>query len=121
MSARRPRWLLAALALSLSLSLACAQGGLPRTGGSRIEDQVLNSEHQIEREEAALKAAAGQDRPLDCVRAGSLRDNICTLADRICRLVQEDRTIGDGPGRCQRARQRCEDARARVASRCRTG
>jgi hypothetical protein len=104
--------------LLLTLLVGCASGSVPRRPGSEAAAEVEAIEQQLAKDVAALEAPSAEGRPLDCGRARTLRDNICTLAERICTLVERDRSIADGVDRCQRARQRCKDARARVSVPC---
>jgi outer membrane murein-binding lipoprotein Lpp len=98
------------------LVTGCASSKPLRHGSD--EDELAAAEHQLARDVAALAAPTAEGRPVDCARAASLRDNICLLADRICVLVGRDGTIPDGPARCERARLRCREARARVNAVC---
>ena len=107
------------IALSLLALLdGCAQVRPPAPRPSYDEVAVVTSEQQLAREQAALVASTAENRPVDCERARTLRDNICGLAERICALVERDRRIPDGPARCAKARARCQEARARVGGPC---
>jgi hypothetical protein len=79
---------------------------------------VTAAEQQLARDEAELGAPAAAGRPVDCIRARTLRDNICVLADKICVLVERDQAIPEGPIRCRKARFRCQNARVRVSGAC---
>jgi hypothetical protein len=115
MSRTIPGGLLPCLLLFV-LVTGCASSKPLRHGSDG--DELAAAEHQLARDVAVLAAPTAEGRPVDCARAAGLRDNICLLADRICVLVGRDRTIPDGPARCERARLRCREARARVDAVC---
>jgi hypothetical protein len=96
----------------LTLAGSCAHPRAP-VGPSESAAAMTAAEQQLARDEAELRAPAAAGHPVDCIRARTLRDNICVLADKICVLVERDRTIPEGPIRCQKARVRCQKARVR--------
>jgi hypothetical protein len=54
----------------------------------------------------------------DCGAAGVLRDRICALSARICRLAAENSTDRELSARCDDAKPRCARAKTRVAGPC---
>jgi hypothetical protein len=73
---------------------------------------------QLAQDEQALAGTNAEERPVDCPRASQLADNICTLSERICQLVER---LPPDPGKtaqCTDARTRCAAARQRVKSSC---
>jgi hypothetical protein len=104
--------------LSVLVFLGPCSHARPPLESSESAAAVTAAEQQLAREDAELNAPAAAGHPVDCPRARTLRDNICGLADKICVLVERDRTIPDGPIRCQKARVRCKNARVRVSAAC---
>ena len=111
----RSYWLLVALA---ALACSSAQRGPPPAQPAAT---VAAAERDLAREDAALDAidvTGDEERPVDCPRARALRENICTLSEKICAVIAGDGTVPDGAQRCQRTRLRCRSARARVDAAC---
>ena len=63
------------------------------------------------RQQSAIRAA-------DCASARERRDSICSLADRICQLVERDPNVASIADYCSEARRRCKDAGQRTAEQC---
>jgi hypothetical protein len=88
------------------LASACATSQRP-SAADPVEE-LAAAERALARE----LAPAADARPVDCNRAALLRDNICTLATRICNLSPPDAP------RCRDARASCQSARTRVTAAC---
>jgi hypothetical protein len=114
MSAPRPVGLL----LGLALFGGCASARPPGGGGDDRAAALVASEAELRRQERELGAALVGSQGVDCARAFLLRDNICGLAARICKLAGSDPTDASAPARCEDVRARCQAARARVAGPC---
>jgi hypothetical protein len=115
-----------ALLLGLALLGGCAQarpagdgpGALGRPPGDQRSAALAASEAELRRQEHELGGAMAGAQGVDCARAFLLRDNICALAARICKLAGSDPTDASAPVRCEDARGRCQSARTRVAGPC---
>jgi hypothetical protein len=106
--------------LVLTLLAGCAGIWPMRTtrGVSSTPAAVTATEQQLAQELATLKTPTNARQSFDCDRARDTHDNICTLARRICLLVDRDRTTPDGRARCQKARGHCQGTEFRVARKC---
>jgi hypothetical protein len=82
-------------------------------------DDLRAAEAELDSRASELSSVFVNRNAVDCGRAGRLRDNICTLAERICALAADAPQEKSGPGRCSNARGRCRLARERVAAACR--
>jgi hypothetical protein len=104
----------------LALLVGCAGGWPMRTsrGVSSTPAAVTATEQQLAQELAILKSPTTARQSYDCERALDTHDNICTLARRICLLVDRDRTTPDGRARCLKARGHCQGTEFRVARKC---
>jgi hypothetical protein len=103
------------LVLTLALAAGCARQSVVSREPAAA---VTATEEQLAREGASLTAVTSSRRRGNCRRARPLRDNICTLSNRICLLVKRDREIPDGAVRCKKADLRCDSARASVSNVC---
>jgi hypothetical protein len=104
----------------LALLSGCAGLWPMRTsrGVSSTPAAVTATEQQMAQELATLKAPTTARQSYDCESARETHDNICTLARRICLLVDRDRTTPDGRARCLKARNHCQGTEFRVDRKC---
>jgi len=87
--------------------------------GEQLEIQRLYQE--LQRLQASLSDADVQATAPDCARIGQLRDNICDLAARICRLVRPpppgSTMPAAGSWQCLDGQLRCKNAVERAQAR----
>jgi hypothetical protein len=103
-------------ALLLLLTAGCATNPGVYERQEPADQARLTAQQELERSSHALDGLlAAEARPLDCTRAAQLRDNICSLAERICTLGARP---PEDPSACADARTRCKSARDRVLSSC---
>jgi len=85
------------------------------------EKELQQASEEIRRRDAELQQLGLQPAPPDCAHIGQLRDNICTLAARICEIADQqpahsDAEVNavllctDGKTRCKRAIERAQAA-----------
>jgi hypothetical protein len=88
----------------------------PRSSsGSEVEAMSLaQAEAALARADRELGDALMLAVP-DCDRARGLRDRICELSGRICRIADTD---PESAARCEDSRQRCSRAGTRIAGQC---
>lgn len=82
------------------------------------ESEVL---HDLEAEDAPMQEYEAAPHPAsepDCDVAADLRNRICELAARICRIAENQPNDADLQGMCERATAACEDARRDVTVNC---
>jgi hypothetical protein len=108
--------------LILAMVAGCA-GGWPmrrtsRGVGSSTAAAVTATEQQLAQEQSILTTPTAARQSFDCDRARDTHDNICTLARRICLLVDRDRTTPDGRARCLKARGQCQSADKQADRKC---
>ena len=106
-----------ALALMLLMFGACAH----RKGNDPASDPaaaVTATERQLAQQEVALSGPQTARGKPDCTRARALRDNVCTLGQRVCLLTSGDRAIPEGAARCKRANLQCEKASTHLSGTC---
>jgi hypothetical protein len=81
---------------------------------------VAATERQLAQHETAMSAPKVAARgKQDCTRARALRDDVCTLGQRVCLLVDGDRAIPQGEARCKKANLQCEKASTHMTGTCR--
>jgi hypothetical protein len=105
--------------LGLALLAGCAHRPDQGFGDDRaVTPTPTATEADLQRLERELGGLMAAPEAVDCARAFLLRDNICGLADRICKLVEGRSPDAPAPARCEDARARCRSARVRVAGPC---
>lgn len=109
----RPRRVGLLAAVVVCGAAACASVAHERPGpttpaASADEQELAGAYDQLRRADADLRDAQAQAQAAtpDCARVGPLRDNICALAARICR-------IADRQGAGSTATEQCADGKAR--------
>jgi len=101
------------LALAALLVGACAPSMHPppaeplSTLPPAVRLDVTDTEQELKRLAAELDVLSVEAAPSGCARVTVLRDNICTLAERICRLAEQYPGELTLPPRCKDARHRC--------------
>ncbi len=80
---------------------------------------VTATEQQMAKHEAALSTPRPKRGKASCTRARALRDDVCTLGQRVCLLSRGDPAIPAGADRCKRASLQCEKASTKASATCR--
>jgi hypothetical protein len=80
---------------------------------------VAATEKQMAQHQAALSAKRPARSKASCTRARALRDDVCTLGQRVCLLSRGDPGIPAGADRCKQASLQCTKASTRASASCR--
>jgi|GEM_PF-3443470 len=116
---KSPRWVFPPAVVAAALVAGCAMGPAmtsePVVGPVSPAERVADLERAQEREVARFEdVTAGDDR---CERLCAHLDAICTIGGRICDLARDNPGL-DNDAACLRARDRCDDATARLPPEC---
>ena len=80
---------------------------------------VAATERQMAKQEAALGRPRPRRGKVSCTRARALRDDLCTLGQRVCLLSTDEPAIPGGAEHCKQASLKCEKASTRATASCR--
>jgi hypothetical protein len=109
------RWLAAAFIVFAAASCARGRSSPSASSPALATDPVVAAAQEQQALEHDLSLRFEAHEVIDCVEAERLRDQICTLADRICAIAERE---PEREALCRDSRDRCERARQRVEQRC---